>query len=374
MCAMIFRSISSPCSAQFIKNMHAKKYRNMNARAVDAIVVRHYVDDYMDSFDTVKESIKVTKDVIDIHSSAGFEIRGFVSNSEELMRAVSNNAQSCTQQNNYICRGEGAIEKVLGMHWNPNEDYFLFKLTFSKVPKAVLDYSRRPTKGEMLSVTMSIFDPLGFVCGMVLRAKVLMQRLWHRSVDWHEPIPKDIYKKWMQWYKTLNTIEDFKMPRCYSVSFLNPNANIQLHVFVDASEIAFAAVAFWRVQYTNNTEVIFVAGRSRCSPLKPLSIPRLELQAAVLGIRLKEATINSHDVQPNKVIFWSDLKTVLQWIRSDARCYKQFVAHRIAEVLQTSEHSQWRWVPGIDNPADDATRIKTFSGNGKWLNRPNFLR
>ncbi|XP_067635670.1 dopamine D2-like receptor [Eurosta solidaginis] len=218
MCAMIFGSISSPCSAQFIKNMHAEKYRNMNARAVDAIVDRHYVDDYMDRFNTVKESIKVTKDVIDIHSSAGFEIRGFVSNSEELMRAVSNNAQSCTQQNNYIFRGEGATEKVLGMHWNPNEDYFLFKLTFSKVPKAVLDYSRRPTKGEMLSVTMSIFDPFGFVCGMVLRAKVLMQSLWHRSVDWHEPIPEDICKIWLQWYKTLNTIEDFKMPRCYSVN------------------------------------------------------------------------------------------------------------------------------------------------------------
>ncbi|XP_067635212.1 uncharacterized protein [Eurosta solidaginis] len=69
MCAMIFGSISSPCSAQLIKNMHAEKYRNMNARAVDAIVDRHYVDDYMDSFDIVKESIKVTKDVIDIHSS-----------------------------------------------------------------------------------------------------------------------------------------------------------------------------------------------------------------------------------------------------------------------------------------------------------------
>ncbi|XP_017464838.1 PREDICTED: uncharacterized protein LOC108358176 [Rhagoletis zephyria] len=226
----------------------------------------------------------------------------------------------------------------------------------------------------MLSVTMSIFDPFGFACGVVLRAKVLMQSLWHRSIDWHEPIPEDIYKKWLQWYKMLNNIENFKMPRCYGIQFLNPNADIQLHVFVDASEIAFAAVAFWRIHYANDTDVVFAVGRSRCSPLKPLSIPRLELQSAVLGIRLKEAVINNHDVQPHKVTFWSDSKIVLQWIRSDARCYKQFVAHRIAEILQSSEASEWRWVPGKDNPADDATRIKTFFQNCKWLNGPPFLK
>ncbi|XP_053968687.1 uncharacterized protein LOC128870108 [Anastrepha ludens] len=372
--AMIFGSISSPCSAQFVKNVHAEKYRDVNARAVNAIVDRHYVDDYMDSFDTVEECIKVTKDVIDIHSHAGFQLRGLTSNSYDILQAVLHNEQPCKQQRNYICQGESATEKVLGMHWNPNKDYFFFKLLFSRVPKAVLDCSRRPTKGEMLSVTMSIFDPLGFACGLVLRAKVLMQSLWTRSIDWHEPIPEDIYKKWLQWYKTLNTIENLKMPRCYGIQFLNPNADIQLHIFVDASEIAFAAIAFWRIHHANNTDIVFVAGRSRCSPLKPLSIPRLELQAAVLGIKLREAVINSHDVQPRESTFWSDSKIVLQWIRSDARCYKQFVAHRIAEILQTSEASQWRWVPGKENPADDATRIKTFSQNGKWLNGPPFLK
>lgn len=162
------------------------------------------------------------------------------------------------------------------------------------------------------------------------------------------------------------------MPRCYNPKFLEPDADVELHVFVDASELAFAAVAFWRITHEGSTVVSFVAGRSRCSPLKPISIPRMELQSAVLGVRLKEAVVNSHDVKPSSVTFWSDSKTVVQWVRSDARRYKQFVAHRITEILQSSDVSQWRWVPGKYNPADDATRIKAFNINGKWLNGPPF--
>lgn len=80
--AMIFGSICSPCSAQYIKNLNAENFRTKYPRAVEGIINRHYVDDYVDSFDSVDEAIDVTLQIKDIHISANFELRRFVSNSK----------------------------------------------------------------------------------------------------------------------------------------------------------------------------------------------------------------------------------------------------------------------------------------------------
>lgn len=172
-------------------------------------------------------------------------------------------------------------------------------------------------------------------------------------------------------------MQHVNISRCYSPKFTDPLTIIELHVFVDASEMAFAAAGYWKIVCDGQVVVKFVAGKSKCAPIKPLSIPRLELQAAVLGVRLKEAIVSSHNIKPSKITFWSDSKTVVQWIQSDCRIYKQFVAHRIAEILEYSEVKQWRWVPGSQNPADDATRPQYFSGKtsiSRWLNGPAFLK
>ncbi|XP_070854661.1 uncharacterized protein [Drosophila suzukii] len=87
-----------------------------------------------------------------------------------------------------------------------------------------------------------------------------------------------------------------------------------------------------------------------------MSIPRLELQKAVLGTRLMDTVRLGHSVAINDIVLWSDSKTVLRWIGSIHRRYKQFVSNRVAEILESTKVSQWRWVPTADNAADDATR------------------
>lgn len=98
-------------------------------------------------------------------------------------------------------------------------------------------------------------------------------------------------------------------------------------------------------------------------PIKTLSIPRLELQTAVLGVHLSETVQNYHRLPIARRIFWSDSSTVLAWIRSDHRRYQKFVAVRIGEILSASNPEEWRWVPSEMNVADKAT---------KWNNGPNF--
>ncbi|XP_017477068.1 PREDICTED: uncharacterized protein LOC108367054 [Rhagoletis zephyria] len=166
--------------------------------------------------------------------------------------------------------GESETEKVLGMFWPPKIDELCFVLKFAKVSLGVLSGNRRPTKREVLSHTMSIYDPCGFLANIVIKSKILLQELWRVNVGWDSPIPDDIYRKWYDWYMELTDVEKISVPRCYHSNFTDPNSHVDMLV-------AFSAVVYWRICYLNEVGVVFVAGKSRCRPIKPLSIPRLEL-------------------------------------------------------------------------------------------------
>jgi len=134
-----------------------------------------------------------------------------------------------------------------------------------------------------------------------------------------------------------------------------------MHIFVDASQAAFAAVAYLRVLSPTKVDVAFVIGKTRLAPKKLISIPRLELQAAILGVRLNRV-IQEHLKLPIKdILFWSDSKTVLQCIFSRARKLQLFVGHRIAEILASTTSSQWNWVPSSLSTADAATRLSNLT-------------
>lgn len=119
-----------------------------------------------------------------------------------------------------------------------------------------------------------------------------------------------------------------------------------------------------------------IGAKTKVAPLKTLSIPRLELKAAVLGIRLLEAIQNQHTITVHERHFWSDSSTVLAWIRSDHRRYNKFVAFRIGEILSLSDSKEWNWVPSKHNIADEATKWKngpSIQSDSSWFKGPNFL-
>ncbi|XP_075151711.1 uncharacterized protein LOC142225776 isoform X2 [Haematobia irritans] len=200
---LIFGATCSPTIAQYVKNENAKEFIEEAPRAVHGIVERHYVDDYVDCFQSEEEAILVLKDVIRIHKFGGFHLRNISSNSEAIKRMYGN-------PTNYEFLNSNHTERVLGIHWLSQSDVFCFKLILHKVD------------GDIVN----------------------------------------------------------------------------------------------------------------------------------------------------------DSSTVLQWIRSDHRKYKQYVANRVAEILENSDKDDWRWCPGSENPADDATRAKyseSYNSDGRWKNGPAFL-
>ncbi|XP_036347887.1 uncharacterized protein LOC118757238 [Rhagoletis pomonella] len=106
------------------------------------------------------------------------------------------------------------------------------------------------------------------------------------------------------------------------------------------------AVAYLRIFKGEDVDIAFVAAKSRCAPLKGMTIPRLELQAAVLGSRLQKSVVEYHDFNIHRIVLWSDSKTVLLWIRSTTREYKQFVAVDTRGQPMTESGARNRWFKG----------------------------
>ncbi|XP_062714411.1 uncharacterized protein LOC134291109 [Aedes albopictus] len=224
---------------------------------------------------------------------------------------------------------------------------------------------------------MSLFDPLGLVASFVIEGKVIIQEVWRAKVGWDERIPAEIIPRWQQWLEVLRSLDKVKIPRCYFPGYSKEAyESLELHVFVDASESAYATVAYFRVVDNGEVRCCLVGAKTKVAPLKQLSIPRLELQAATIGTRLMKTVTDNHTIAIKRRVLWSDSRTVLSWLRSDQRRYRQFVAFRVTEILEETSVADWRWVPSKQNVADEATKwgkSPNYFESCRWFKGPAFL-
>ena len=112
---------------------------------------------------------------------------------------------------------------------------------------------------------------------------------------------------------------------------------IELHMFGDSSQAVFCAVGFLRARLSSShkTQISFNFGKARVAPMKALSIPKLELQAALLATRLKDYIVTALTVSINHVYMWTDSTTVLQWLNSTEKL-PVFVANHVGEILEST--------------------------------------
>ncbi|GFS51723.1 uncharacterized protein TNCV_613961 [Trichonephila clavipes] len=145
-------------------------------------------------------------------------------------------------------------------------------------------------------------------------------------------------------------LKNVSLPR-----YVEINASSELHVFVDASKGAYAACILVRTVTSSEVKLNLMRAKCRVSPLKQLSIPRLELMARCIGSRLALLVRNALDIADIKTVFWSDSTDALWWIIKDDE-WSIFVTNRVKEIWQFSHVQSWRYVPGNMNPADVLSR------------------
>ena len=222
------------------------------------------------------------------------------------------------------------VERALGVLWNVEQDTLEIKV----VPKHLA-----PTKRGILKQTSTIFDPLGLIAPFVLRAKLILQELWRLGFDWDKSISGPLLDAWEAWKAELPLLATLSVPRCYLSNQPSAQyADVQIHIFADASEVAFGAAAYWRFETRSHSyHCSFIFGKTRLAPIKPLTIPRLELQAAVMAVRMSQTIQKELDVMPSQITYWTDSTTVLSYIKSQGTRFHTFVANRVAEIKEVSD-------------------------------------
>lgn len=367
-------TICAPSLAQFVKNSNAEQYEENYPEAVKCIKDAHYMDDVLDSLPSEELAIEVAKDVQMIHANAGFKLKRWISNSTRVMQQL--NSEEVPEELSLQLNSDTS-ERILGMYWNIKSDTFTFKLNFARIDPDIVNLRRIPTKREVLKTYMSVFDPMGLLTPIVLNTKTLLQRIWREGYDWDQKVSQEIFEKWSNCMHEMKKAENVKIPRLYGI-YDNGKVEIELHTFSDAGEEAFAAVSYLRFIPKNGPILVaFVASKCKVAPLKHLTIPRLELQGALMAARLATTVINEHRLKILRRYFWTDSQTVMSWIKSDHRRYKQFVATRVSEILDHTTVNEWNWIPSKLNVADDGTKPKPdfdMTMQGRWFGGPEFLK
>ena len=215
-----------------------------------------------------------------------------------------------------------------------------------------------PTKRNLLSLLSSLFDPLGLISGVVVSMKILFQDVCKDKLGWDEVFSNDMKRRLDKWIKDCVATREIYIDKCLYDARLGNATECYLHGFADASKKAYCAVVYL-VYRTENGEVCarVIASKTRVAPLKELSIPRLELMSATILAQLV-STIRaalSSQLKLDGVRYWLDSKTAFCWIRNKGE-WKQFVRHRVDEILRLTNKNERAHVSPEENPADIGSR------------------
>ncbi|XDV30427.1 hypothetical protein PO909_033352 [Leuciscus waleckii] len=196
------------------------------------------------------------------------------------------------------------------------------------------------------------------------------------KIGWDEELPEDLISKWESWIRDLPNLAEMQIKRCFLPSNFGNVKGYELHHFADASVSGYGECTYLRaINMSDEVHCCLVMGKSRVSPTKVTTIPRLELSAAVVAVRTSDMLQRELEIQDLQEFFWTDSTIVLGYINNDARRFQVFVANRIQRIKSSTLPEQWAYVASEDNPADHASRGLTAEQlkTSNWFTGPKFL-
>ncbi|XP_046801121.1 uncharacterized protein LOC124418533 [Lucilia cuprina] len=357
LCTVTYGTASAPFLSVRVLEQLAIDYNKSHPNASKILLEDFYVDDVLTGASSEQQLKQYRDELVDLLQQAGFQLSKWVSNSDTL-KQTNHNTPSFLKDNDST--------KVLGIHWYSDEDRIRYKICLGD-PQHV-------SKRTILSDVARIFDPLGLVSPVVIKFKILFQELWLMNLGWDDPLPPDIADVWMKYREDLRNLNRLRLPRFVP----NMNTDITLHGFSEASLKAYSAVIYCLVKDKHgNIKLSLIASKTRVSPLKQISLPRLELCGALLLTRLMKSVILSLPHTNIQLRAWCDSTVVLSWLSVQPITLKTFVGNRTAEILETLPRSAWGHVCSKENPADCASRglmMNQLLNHDLWWSGPTFLK
>lgn len=338
--------------------------------ASERVLRDFYMDDLMTGCQTVEEGLKIYKEINEMMIRGGFELQKWVSSDGDLLERMGK--VKGEQEGKLEIGSEKESEKVmkvLGLTWNNATDEFEYSVQLPPLSTPV-------TKRKVISDISRLFDPLGWIAPTIIMAKIFIQKLWVSGIDWDQELPSHLLQEWITYRDDLSQLTDFRIPRWIHTK--EDDESVELHGFCDASNNAIAAVVYTRTtDKDGEVHVNMVTSKTKVSPIKQVSIPRLELCGAQLLAKLLMEVSQTLNISKNHIHAWTDSSVVLAWLSSHPSRWKTFVANRVSEILTVMDRSQWSHVRSKDNPADCASRgvkASDCSSLSLWKEGPSWLK
>ncbi|KAG7506302.1 hypothetical protein JOB18_002350 [Solea senegalensis] len=311
---------------------------------------------------TPEEAKQLVECLRDLLSSAGFQLRQWACNDPSVLNHLPQEARSPSLDLWLAQDKANPQESTLGLSWHWERE----SLSYKQRP---VSYDA-PTLRNIYKVLASQYDPLGYLLPFSTRAKLIIWKLWDKQRGWDDPnLPAALLQAWSNWEDELQFILNFT--RAYMPpDFGHEAVTREVHIFANASEQAYGAVAYLRTAIKKGqVHLSFILARSRVASNCIHSIPRLELCAALVAAQLTSLLAKELTLEVAHTTLWSDSTTVLTWLHSQSCRFKVFVGAKVAEIQDLTENSTWRYVDSGQNPADELTRGKTL----EELKDPNRL-
>lgn len=320
-------------------------------KAVIPLTKGRYVDDIFGGAESISDLKDIIQQLTLLCNAGGFPLQKWRNNCPDVLpqdQLVKDAHVSAVEI-------EPTLNKILGLVWLPSLDTF----HFAAQPSSTSTISKRSISSEIAK----LFDPLGLISPVLIRAKIILQELWLLKIDWDDPLSPDMQQRWATFRNQLHELNQLSIPRW--IGLAQSTATIEIHGFSDASLLAMAAVLYVRVCDKNHHFLVpLVCSKTRVAPLKRLTIPRLELTAALILTRLVAHTLKALELSDAQVFLWTDSAVTLTWITSHPSRWKDFVRNRVSAIQDNLPSASWRFVPGKENPADCAYgQISCFSTN-----------
>lgn len=370
---VVFGVNCSPFLLGAVIENHLDHVKEEDRKLAKKLLKSLYVDNCVTAVEDNHEFEDFKERATSIMMNAGMELRQWERSAGE--ESGVGPASGCGLD--YVS-GSNSITSVLGMRWSKVEDS-LSCVVDPEVPDVW-------TKRSLLSFVQKIFDPMGYLCPALIIPKILLQRACLLELKWDEELTQNEVKPLMGWIEGLSNLEKIWIPRNVGGD-RGESDSLQLHMFCDASQQAYAAVVFLRVEVNGRVDVHLLQAKSRVAPLqktkiikkeikvvKVISIPRLELLGCIIGARLTKSVMKAMELDI-PTFYWSDSSTALAWIRRNDE-WGTFVGNRVREICQLSRTEEWRHVPGLKNPADLPSRGCTPQEllASRWWTGPEWLR
>jgi len=320
-----------------------------------------YVDDLIDSVDTEDQAITIFQELSTMLSTAQMDIRKWASNNSKFMNAVP---KELHEKETSFNNSDNTIY-ALGIQWNSVTDCFHFSFDNSVS-------ARNLTKRQLLSQLASVFDPIGFLAPLTIRAKLLFQSLWKTKTDWDDEIPDSLQLDWSCYTEDLQKLNKLAIPRWVRST---GSSNYALYGFSDASEKAYGACLYIVATTEGRTTSHLLVSKTKVAPIKFVSIPRLELCGALLLAELVDSCVGALKLACEIKLF-TDSTITLSWIQGCPSKWKTFVANRVAKIQELVPMESWHHVSGLENPADLASRgilAVDLLSSSLWWHGPEWL-